>query len=304
MTTNKHYHQFISAIALAGCMFTACNTEDLISEPSQMVVEGWIDHNGFPVVQLTKTIPIDKTYKDLSTMDEYVIKWAKVTVSDGETEVILTGKVDNSFLPPYIYTTGQLRGEAGKRYTLTVEYDNFHAEAETTIPWPAEIDSFTVSSVNKGSLYQLTACFEDFSDTTDYYIFFTNISNSHYRLCSQGVLSDEGRDSHLQIPVFKPTDMFAEDREEYTPYFKTGELAMIKFARIDSVGYQFWKSFEEIRSLSRNPFLPVTDNMKSNIKGGLGYWIGYGANYYTVPITGDRQILCPHQDTIPSFQPL
>ena len=252
-----------------------------------MVVEGWIDHDGFPVVVLTKTVPIDKSYKDFSTLDEYIIKWAKVTVSDGETEVVLTGKVDKDYFPPYIYTTGQMRGKAGRKYTLTVEYDQFYAESETTIPYPAEIDSFSVTSVGTDSLCQLTACFKDPSETTDYYAFFTNLSNSYYRLSSNGVLSDESRDSLLRIPVLKPTDMFTDAPDEYTPYFEVGELAMVKFVKMDSVGYRFWKSFEETRSLSRIPFFPITDNMQSNIRGGLGYWIGYGATFYTVPITAD-----------------
>lgn len=286
MRNNRLYRQAISIFLFIGYMFLSCNTDDIISVPSQMVVEGWIDHNGFPVVQLTKTVPIDKTYKDLSSIEECVIKWAKVTVSDGETDVILTGKVDNNYFPPYIYTTGQLRGVAGKSYTLTVEYDHFYAESETTIPYPAEIDSFSVTSIGVDSLYQLTACFKDSSGTTDYYAIFTEVSEGYYRFSSNGVLSDEARDSLLCIPVLKPADMFADNPNEYTPYFKNGEHAVIKFVRMDSVGYQFWKSFEEARSLSRIPFFPITDNMQSNIKGGLGYWIGYGANYYTIPIAG------------------
>lgn len=289
MTHRRFYRRALPALLCLAGLFSACNTEDMISAPSQIVVEGWIDHNGFPVVILTKTIPIDKEYRDFSTMEEYLIKWAKVTVSDGEQKVVLTGKVDNSYFPPYIYTTGRLRGKAGKRYSLTVEYDNFYAKAETSIPLPAKIDSFSVTPVvGKDSLFQLTACFEDPSETTDYYAFFVNQSNSYYRFTSNSVLSDEGRDGPLRIPIFKPTDMFAEDPDDYTPYYEEGECAQVKFVRMDSVGYEFWKSFEETRSLSRNPFFQVTENMKSNIEGGLGYWIGYGASFYAVPIKEKR----------------
>ncbi len=284
MANNSLYRQAISIIFLIGYMFSSCTQEYIISVPSQLVVEGWIDHDGFPVVQLTKTVPVDRTYKDLSTIEECVIKWAKVTVSDGENEVILTGKVDNNYFPPYIYTTGQMRGKAGKKYTLTVEYEHFYAESETTIPYPAEIDSFSVVPVGTDSLYQLTACFKDCPRTTDYYAFFIETPHGYYRFSSNGVLADEARDSFLCVPVLKPVDMFAKNPNEYTPYFKKGERAGIKFVRMDSLGYQFWKSFEETRSLSRISFFSITENMKSNIRGGLGYWIGYGANYYAIPI--------------------
>ena len=80
--------------------------------PPQLVVEGWIDEGGFPVVILSETVPISDIYADVNTLNDRVIKWAKVSIDDGENEVILTGKNSPSYFPPYIYTTSRMRGVA------------------------------------------------------------------------------------------------------------------------------------------------------------------------------------------------
>lgn len=37
-------------------------------------------------------------------------------------------------------------------------------------------------------------------------------------------------------------------------------------------------------TLSRNLLFPVTNNLHSNIDGGLGYWFGYGACFATLTV--------------------
>jgi hypothetical protein len=82
------------------CVFlvlASCKGKYLIEEPPQLVVEGWIDANGFPVVILTETLPISEDEISVLTLEEHLIKWAKVTVCDGEREVVLNGKVDKRY---------------------------------------------------------------------------------------------------------------------------------------------------------------------------------------------------------------
>lgn len=263
----------------------ACQGDDLIDVSPQLVVEGWIDNGGFPVVIVTTTVPIRKEYTDVSTLEDCLVRWAKVTVSDEDTTVVLTGKVEEKYFPSYIYTTGQLRGEAGKCYRLTVEYGDFFAEAETTVPHAARVDSFNVEPTNDETLCQLTACLTDDSFSSNYYAFFVmeNTSDipSSFRLSPQGIFLDNAADSVLRIPVYMPTSLF-KTPENYSRYFSVGDSVIVKFVNMDSVSYNFWKSFEDIRMLSRNPLFPALDNMESNIRGGLGYWCGYGASYYPV----------------------
>ena len=113
---------------------TACESNYLGTAESQLVVEGWIENEGYPVVILSRSVPISEDYTPMDELDQYLLRWAKVTVSDGQNSVVLTRKYDSGYFPPYIYTTGRLKGRAGKSYTLTVEYRDYYATATTTIP--------------------------------------------------------------------------------------------------------------------------------------------------------------------------
>ncbi|MBQ8607398.1 MAG: DUF4249 family protein [Bacteroidaceae bacterium] len=263
----------------------ACQGDELIEASPQLVVEGWIDAGGFPTVIVTTTVPINKEYKDVSTLEECLVKWAKVTVSKGDTTVVLTGKIDENHFPSYIYTTGKLRGEVGERYKLTVEYGDFFVEAETTIPSPVSVDSFIIKPMNDEEFCQMSACFTDDSLSSNYYAFFcmesTQDTPSSFRLSPQGIFSDNIEGHVLRVPIYMPTSLFKTE-EEYSRYFSVGDSVIVKLVNMDVVSYKFWDSFEKIRMLSRNPLFPVSDNMESNIRGGLGYWCGYGASYYSI----------------------
>ena len=69
-----------------------------------------------------------------------------------------------------------------------------------------------------------------------------------------------------------------------TTYFSAEDRVIVKFCTLDQTSWQYWNDFEEIQSLSRNPFFPVSTSIRSNVKGGLGYWAGYGSRYYVVSI--------------------
>ena len=213
---------------------TSCNEEVFMVYPPQLVVEGWIDEGGFPVVILSETVPISDIYADVNTLNDRVIKWAKVSIDDGENEVILTGKNSPSYFPPYIYTTSRMRGVAGRTYKLTVSYEDYFVEAETTIPEKVCVERF-VTGHNNGNYY-IKAIIDDIPEERNYYKFFVRMIGS--------------------------------------------ELLLVKFAQIDSLAYEFWNEYKNYMEVKQNSIFRYTDNAKSNIKGGLGYWFGYGATEY------------------------
>ena len=71
---------------------TACSAHYADEEESQLVVEGWIDEGDFPIVILTRSIPVKNEYQDISDLSQFVEHWARVTISDGEQEVTLVGQ--------------------------------------------------------------------------------------------------------------------------------------------------------------------------------------------------------------------
>lgn len=67
-------------------------------------------------------------------------------------------------------------------------------------------------------------------------------------------------------------------------HFSINETVYLKIAAISEEQYQFWRMYDNMQSLSRNPLFPVTDNIPSNVSSGIGYWFGYASVNYVVSI--------------------
>lgn len=266
---------FILALLLLSCTDDFDNTD---SYESQLVVEGWIDDGGFPVVILTRTLPVSTQKQDIEKLKDYIIRWAKVTVSNGKDSVILTGKIDNGYFPPYIYTTSKMRGSAGERYSLTVEYKDFRACATTTIPSPPPHCSFNVlPCTDSDTLYQIKAKFTDNSEEKNYYQFFTRTGTEtrQYMAAYLGSIDDDILDGETDFSIYRHHQL--RRKNKYTPYFTINDTVSIKFAQVDEASFQIWDSYIKMLSLSGNLFLSTSSNITSNIVGGYGYWCGYGS---------------------------
>lgn len=257
----------------------ACDDEPDFNDSGEscLTVEGWIEDGGFPVVILTRSLPVSSEFQQAENLGEYLVKWARVTVSDGNDSVVLTGKYDNRYFPPYIYTTGRLRGRAGKTYTLTAEYRDMRATATTTIPRRPLNCSFKVERcANTDTLYQIKARFADFLDEKNYYQFFTRVGTAtrQYLASYLGSIDDEVLHLETEIPIYRCHQI---NEKDYTPYFFIDDTVSVKMAQVDQNSYRFWDSFTKVLSLSGNMFLSTSSDIVSNISGGYGYWCGYGA---------------------------
>ena len=207
-------------------------------------------------------------------------RWAKVTISDGERTEVLVGRYDKRYFPPFIYTTYDMRGVEGREYALRVEAsDGKVAEAKTRIPVSAKIDSFRVEPTDVDSLFQLYA-YTSFRGKCKLFTQTVESQNEMYSaelgLFDDGMIGAEGR-----ISVKRGRDNLQKD---FTPFFKENEIVRVKFSSLGEEGYAFWRSFEDMAALSRIPLMPVNSNLKSNVQGALGYWLGYGSSFYEVRI--------------------
>lgn len=256
-------------------------------EESSIVVEGWIEEGRCPVVILTRSVPLSEEYVDVSELSQYVVNWGKVTVSDGDTTIVLTGMRDSKYSPPYIYTTGMMTGVTGKTYTLTVDYEDYHATAQTTIPKSVPIDSIRISPLEgNDESYRLYASFTDPSQSHDYYLVFVcdSVSDSQYMLGYMGCIDDAMyTKSVIEVPVYRG-QRFVDDAN-YTPYFRKAEHVSIKLAHVDKSAYDFWNDMQNNTSFSGNMFTPVTSNVHSNIEGGIGCWYGMGSSVMGVAVS-------------------
>ena len=266
-------------------LLIACQEESQ-DNYQEIVVEGWIESGGAPVVILTKSFVVERLeYTDED--ESVVLPWGKVTVSDGTNSVILTGDYDERYFPPYAYSTSRMKGVPGRTYYLTVEYGNRIVTAQTTIPIPASLDSLVVSSCEESdTLYQITAYYEDNPATKDYYSFQTRIFNRETRFYPSflGVLDDERLALHNKQIVQPGMHFLTTENNVYRPYFHESDSVQIKFAKIDETTYRIHKAYSEMVSLSSNPIFSSDLSMPTNIEGGLGFWCGYGVTKYNVVI--------------------
>jgi hypothetical protein len=210
---------------------------------------------------------------------------AEITVFDGEKEIYLTGKTNKDYFPPYIYTTSMMSGEVGKTYSLKVVYGGKTAEAETVIPKPAELEYIHAQEA-EGDDYVLLAGFRDNPDTKDYYKFFAKVSSkdsvfksSFLGLVDDDILTDEVNEVQV-MNGYNPSSL----SQDPNVYFQRGDRVLVRFSTLGESEYNYWKDFDDVSYLSLNPFFPVTKKIRSNVRGGSGYWAGYGSSHYVVTI--------------------
>lgn len=266
-------------------LLLSCSGDYLPEQNDELVVEGWIEDNGFPVVILTKNINISNKYQSLDSLSSCIVRWAKVTVSDGEKSVVLTGRYMKGYTPPYIYTTSHFRGEAGKTYLLTVEYGDFHATATTTIPNTQKIDELTVERcAQSDTLYQISLRYNDDEAEQNYYQIFTRVGGREvrqYLAAYLGTIDNRVVKPKTKIPVYRGRDINTLD---YTPYYTINDTVAVKFAHIDSTSYNFWYDYTRNLTTAGNMFFATAASLRSNIIGGTGYWCGMGSDIKYVAI--------------------
>ncbi|MFD2161006.1 DUF4249 domain-containing protein [Paradesertivirga mongoliensis] len=272
---------FIGFFVLSGCEKNDPSGAD--DYRSKIVVEGWIEQGDYPYVILSRNIPFFATL-DSAQLTDFVIRHAKVSVSDGTRTEILSSRRDTNYFPPYIYRGSELRGEAGKTYTLKIEYEGKILTASTSIPPRIALDSiWFVRKGENNDKAQLFLKFTDNPDEKNYYKLYTKTGSvKRYTptlLSNQDDKYFNGKQLIIQANRAPVNNLTVKN----DPYFEIGETVMLKFSSIPKEGYEFWSSFQDEVINSSNPLIGSTGKITSNIKGqGIGIWCGYGSSQYQV----------------------
>lgn len=278
----KHSSIIILIVCLAlVALVSGCNEEKTTLAEKRLVVEGWIDSGEFPVVKLTRTMPLGVDHKvDIDKLSDYMERWAKVTISDGERSEVMVGRYDKNYFPPFVYTSYEMRGEVGKTYTITVETDNGEkATAQTTIPEPMQLRNVCSEPAGGGDGYLIYGYTDERKKCK---LFVKNYwEDKEFQSMSMGLYDSDMYTDEGKVTVKNSLTAWTE---EYTPYFKKGDTVIVKVAALDDKSYDFWRSYEDMSMLSRLPMVPMTSNLKSNVHGALGYWCGYGVSVYMVVV--------------------
>lgn len=262
-------------LLLAALLPLSCN-KSIPPGETRLVVEGWIESGGHPMVQLSESFPVELN-KEITAADmvRNLVKWAKVTVSDGDQTVILTGMVDESYFPPYVFTSGKMTGEVGKTYELRVEYKDYVATARTTIPAPVPLDTVFVAAV-QDSLCHVVCGFTDPPEPGNSYKIFTRTTgvDAHYHSSALAQLDDSQLNGYTEVFLFSTLRLM-----DYVamPNLRLGDELWVKMCTMDQEAFAFWKNFET--TVFSNVFnMDFGTDLHANVQGGLGYWIGYGVD--------------------------
>ncbi|WP_455498563.1 DUF4249 domain-containing protein [Coprobacter sp.] len=245
---------------------------------NHLVIEGYIEEGDYPVVMLTKNKPFNIEASE-ETVNEIVVRWAKVIVSDGEKEEILVGHPAPGYFPPFLYKGNIIKGEAGKTYTLKVIYAQYELTAETTIPKTVPIKEITIAPSEKNdSLRQLTIHFDDPENQKNYYKIYTQVEGKNVRYVPAlgGNLNDNLFNGQTVSCKISQGIEKLPAKNVHSDFYKD-DIIYVKLCTLPAFGFEFWKDFENEIINGQNPFIPANKNLPTNIRGGgTGIWCGYG----------------------------
>lgn len=260
-------------------VLTSCSKDDFSEQnlESKIVVEGWIEEGDFANVLLSSSIPVTDVIDSTNVLN-HVIRSAKITISDGQNSEVLRVKNDKNRIPPFVYFGSTLKGEAGKEYSIKIEYLNRVVEAVTSIPKSVPLKS--AEYIKKNTIDTTGYIFVKFDDPPaekNYYQIATKIDGEEpiFVPSFYGNLDDKNfESSSVSVQINRGVLLFPKTK--FTPYFADGDVIYVKLRTQTKEALDFWNSWQNEIVNSKNPIYPSNTSLKSNIKGGIGIWAGYG----------------------------
>lgn len=269
------------------CLFLFSCKEELetFNYSPKLVVDGFIEEGQYPVVVLTKSASYFSTVDSLA-LRELVMSHARVVVSDGEQEEILTLRKNEGYFPPYIYQGTSLKGKAGKTYHLRIDLEGKVYEASTQIMPAVYLDSVWFESApeeDKGLLY---GRFTDKAETEDYYRLFTRRQGKDMKyipMYYSAVGDKYFNGKAFTFSILRGAESLSSEGDDI--FFTKGDTVRIKLTSIDRAHFDFWRTLERELYVTGNPFSSSGNTVISNISGGaLGVWGGYNSSIYQIII--------------------
>lgn len=204
-----------------------------------------------------------------------------------------------------IYTNPAILGQENKMYYLSVQHDGKSLSASTKIPGIIPLDTLyfnIVSSLPDDSLGFITGNLTDPDTAGNAYRWFAKRINRYPNWIEDTALRGQQKDSRFIAPLGsvsddrffnglsfeftyyrgqEPNSIKFDDNNNEAGFFKRGDTVAVQGTTIDLPAFRFLYSFETQVGSQGSPFSSPA-NPESNIIGGLGAFIGYGAYYDTV----------------------
>jgi len=276
---------FWSILFLAGML--ACTTDIELDQSAynrQVVVDGWIETNGFANVYVTLSSPFLSDYDSVSIRKSF-LNYARVTLSNSVSETdTLTLFRDDNFFPPFVYRSTKMKGMEGETYQIKVEVSGKVLTASTTIPKAPIITDAFMDPVTDSSCY-VRANVRSEADEMQWLFTQARIRNlEHSFHPSRIALFDIKPSIEKRITIYRsketslsllslPTNKYSD--LNYCQY-ALNDTIDLKIGTVDDISYQVLKSLAMDKLSVDNPFVFNTAGIISNISGGIGRWTGIG----------------------------
>lgn len=280
---------------LALIFLSSCEKEMKIQLPDaeeKIVVEGSIENNAPPFVQLSKTVGFFSKI-DTSVFMGAFISGAKVTVSTDDKSIVLKEySVGNGDFKVIFYTIDttdfaalSFIGEVGKTYHLSIWVDGKEYTSSTSIPeLNYGLDSFWVEmpsdrALEEDSTFRLVkGKYKNPNGQKNKLRLSNAINGGNFYYPYFSVYDDElVSDAPASIDIMPGWNKF--DTLDFTSfrYFRLNDTIDIRVSAIDDITYEFYKTLEYSYGTVGNPFAaPMI--VSSNIEGGaLGVWAGFAS---------------------------
>lgn len=276
----------IGLCAAVACVPWACEEADIEPDagPMPLVVEGWIEEGQSPMVILTRAVDLSQPSP---SFDDFVEKWARVSVFDGDTRYVLTGRIDHRYTPPFVYTSARLKGKVGHTYRLLVETETDTLEAVATmLPAPDLLPLEAVHAEGQpDSLYAIRARIDGTVPDDGLYKFFSRAQPEERRFYGSFMGTFRGSDYNPEtgMTITRGIHSLYSD-EDFSHFYTAGTRVSVKICSLEPALYDFWHTYDNSVSLSQNLFFTFAGNCPSNVDGALGYWAAYGSSTRTIVV--------------------
>jgi hypothetical protein len=278
----------------ASLLFTSCETDidiDLPTPTLNIVVDASIENDQFAQVLVTRGIPYFEKV-DLETLLGTIIGDAEVYLSDGIHTELLSLTINPNLFPPvsYLGNDPALKGKLNTSYFLKVIVGEDTITGSTFIPGLVQLDSVWWRPDDETGQFGFGwGAFRDPDTLGNNYRLYSKRQGYPTFVTANRSVSDDrlvnGQDITFSFIRPRPTPrLFTPDSLNETGqtriYYERGDTISVKFCSIDRPSYEYIRTAESAAGSFGNPFSAPTF-IKSNLKGGLGGFVGYAASYHT-----------------------
>lgn len=285
----------ILILTFVSMFFYQCESDidiDLPPTKNQVVIDGVIEYGKFARVTVSKAIPYFSEFSlTPAGISDLFYTDAIVVLTDGVNVDTLTFAVDPQYFPPVFYqgTNPLLKGKEDVLYKLTVYANGDTLTSSTWMPQPVPLDSLYWKPAYNGDPNQDSLGFgwlkiQEPDTSGNLYCMYAKRQGYRYYMYTMSIDDRLGNGANVTMQFFRPSPntFFYTDTISSKDgiYYKRGDTISVQINSMNPATFNYITSLNSAAGSIGNPFAG-TVFVKSNVKGGIGGFVGLGQVEYT-----------------------